>query len=134
MDEVTNKKPYTFRKLQATDIAPMAAVISKIGIDQFTDCFASTGDLAKIFRDKTKTKEAITNIAGMKIAFKVANIVLAHYGECQNDIFALLADVSGLTVKEISEMSPATFAKMLIDFIKMDDFADFFKVALELLN
>lgn len=134
MKEVTNKKPYTFRKLEATDIAPMAAVISKIGIDQFTECFASTGDLAQIFRDKTKTKEAITNIAGMKIAFKIANIILAHYGDCQADIFSLLASVSGLTVEEISKFSPATFAKMLIDFIKMDDFADFFKVALELFN
>ena len=105
MDEVTNKKPYTFRKLQATDIAPMAAVISKIGIDQFTDCFASTGDLAKIFRDKTKTKEAITNIAGMKIAFKVANIILAHYGDCQDDIFTLLASVTNMTVEEISKLS-----------------------------
>lgn len=132
MEEV--KKPYTFRKLNATDIAPMATVISKIGIDQFTECFASTGDLAAIFRDKTKTKEAITNIAGMKIAFKIANIVLAHYNDCQKDIFELLANVSGLSVKEIEAFSPATFARMLIDFVKLDDFADFFKVALELFN
>lgn len=128
------KKPYSFRKLNATDIAPMAAIISKIGIDQFTECFASTDELAQIFRDKTKTKEAITNIAGMKIAFKIANIVLAHYGNCQKDIFELLANVSGLSVEEIEAFSPATFAKMLIDLVKLDDFADFFKVALELFN
>lgn len=128
------EKPYSFRKLKSTDIAPMAAVISKIGIDQFSECFASTEELANIFRDKTKTKEMITNIAGMKIAFKVANIIISHYGDCEADIFTLLANVSGLTVETIKEFSPAIFAKMVIDFVKMDDFADFFKVALELFN
>lgn len=141
MSEVTTnaaeqavKKPYSFRPLNSTDVAPMCAIISKIGIDNFTKCFESSEGLLNIFRDKTKTKEMITNLAGIKIALDIANIILAHIPDCEEEIYTLLSNVSGLTVDEIKGFPLATFAKMVIDFVKLDDFGDFFKVVSELFN
>lgn len=127
------QKLYTFKKLDATDVAPMCAVIGKIGIDKFTKCFESA-DLLKIFRDKTKAKEAITNLAGIKVALDIGNIVVSNYPACEEELFVLLAKVSDKTVDEIKAFSFPVYMKMIVDFFKKEEFRDFFKVASELFN
>ena len=127
-------KLYTFKQLDATDVAPMCAVIGKVGIDKFTKCFESSEDLLKIFRDKTKAKDAITNLAGMKIALDIGNIVISNYPACEAELFVLLAKVSDKTVDEIKAFSFPVYMKMIVDFFKKEEFKDFFKVASELFN
>ena len=128
------KKLYTFKELDATDVAPMCAVIGKIGIDKFTKCFESSEELLKIFRDKTKGKDAITNLAGIKIALDIGNIVISNYPVCEDELFTLLAKVSDKTVEEIKKFSFPVYMKMIVDFFKKEEFNDFFKVASELFN
>ena len=129
-----DEKKYTFRELNATDIAPMCSIISKIGINNFTKCFESTDELMRIISDKSKTKEAITNLAGIKIVLDIANIIMSHIPDCENDIFKLLSGVSGLSVKEIRDLKLADFAEMVIDFVKKEEFKDFIGVVSKLLG
>lgn len=123
-------KPYTFRELNATDVAPMCAIIGKIGINNFTKCFDSE-ELLGVIQGGKNAKD-LTNLAGMTVAFDMANIIITHIPECEKDIFNLLASVSGLKVDVIKAFNLATFTEMIIDFVKKEEFKDFFKVASKL--
>lgn len=123
----TEAKPYTFRTLNAGDVAPMCAIIGKIGINNFTKCFDSE-ELLEVIQGGKSAKN-LTNLAGMTVAFDMANIIISHISECEKDIFNLLAKVSGLKVDAIKAFDLATFAEMVIDFVKKEEFKDFFKVA-----
>lgn len=134
MSEAKNpvERPYTLRTLNATDIAPMAKVISKIGINEFTKCFGSESVL-KIVKN-AKDKKAITDVAGLQAFLEVTNIILSHIPDCENEIFALLAHVSGLKVEVIKAFDLPTITRMVIDFVKKEEFKDFIGVVSELLN
>lgn len=129
---VEDVKPYSFRALCATDIAPMCAIIGKIGINNFTKCFNSD-DLLDLF-DKNKGVKNLTNLAGMTIAFEMANTIIQNIPHCEKEIFDLLASVSGLKVSEIKAFGLADFTEMVIDFVKKEEFKDFFKVVSKLFN
>lgn len=125
-------KPYTFRELCATDIAPMCAIIGKIGINNFTKCFNSD-DLLDLF-DKNKGVKNLTNLAGMTIAFEMANAIVSNIPNCEKEIFDLLASVTGMKASEVKSLGLATFTEMVIDFVKKEEFKDFFKVVSKLFN
>lgn len=129
---VETVKPYTFRELCATDIAPMCAIIGKIGINNFTKCFNSD-ELLDLF-DKNKGVKNLTNLAGMTIVFEMANTIISHIPDCEKEIFDLLASVSGLKVSEIKALGLVTYTEMIIDFVKKEEFKDFFKVVSKLFN
>ncbi len=131
--ESTEKK-YSFRELNATDVAPMCSIIGKIGINNFTKCFESSDELMKIFTDKSKSKETMTDLAGIKIALDMANIIITHIPDCESDVFNLLSNVSGLPVNEIKNFKLATFTEMVLDFIKKEEFKDFIGVVSKLFN
>jgi hypothetical protein len=44
----------------------------------------------------------------------------------------MLSNTSNLTVNQVKELDFATFAEMVIDFIKKEEFKDFFRVASKL--
>ena len=125
------ERPYTLRTLNATDIAPMAKVISKIGIDEFTKCFGSENVL-KIIR--TGDKESMSDMAGLQVVLEMVNIITAHIPDCDKEIFALLAQVSGLKVDVIKAFDLPTITRMVIDFVKKEEFKDFIGVVSELFN
>lgn len=125
-------KPYSFRELCATDIAPMCAIIGKIGINNFTKCFKSDELLDLV--DKNKGVKNLTNLAGMTIAFEMANTIISNIPNCEKEIFDLLASVSGLKVSEIKAFGLTTFTEMIIDFVKKEEFKDFFRVVSKLFS
>ena len=112
----------TLRPLEAKDIAPMASILSKIGVKQFKDCFPT--DV------KTKDMEAV----GISVAFEIAGIILANYEKCQDDIFKFLASLSGMTKEEVEKLSLATFMEMVVALVQKDEFKDFFSVVSKLLK
>lgn len=125
-------KLYTFRELCATDVAPMCAIIGKIGISNFTKCFNSD-ELLDLF-DKKQGAKNLTNLAGLTVVFEMANTIVSNVPKCEKEIFDLLASVSGLKVNEIKAFGLATFTEMIIDFVKKEEFKDFFKVVSKLFN
>ena len=120
---------YTFRKLNSTDTFLMFKIIGKIGINEFTACFDKENlkQMISTFAGKDANGEAYT-MAGIAVALEVANVIVSNLPKCEAEIYQLLSNTSNLSVKEIKELDFVTFAQMVIDFIKKDEFRDFASV------
>ena len=127
MEETT--KVYELRDLQSKDIFPTVKIISKIGINEFKQCFSSDDIKALVGEDKVDV-EAI----GLSVFLDVANVVLSHIPSCEEDIYLLLSGLSGMSKKEIAELPLLTFTEMIIDVVKKDEFKDFIKVVSKFLK
>lgn len=132
----TVAKAYELRRLTAEDVFPMFQIISKIGIKEFKDCLESP-EVMKMVRDAAsgkKDKDDVTASVGMKVAFDLAGIIVSNLASCKNDIYQFLAQLSGMTTKEIAALPMMTFFEMIIDVFKKDEFKDFFQVVAKLLK
>lgn len=127
------EKPYTFRKLSAEDVFPMFNIISKIGIKEFKSFFEGDEykNIVSTFKGETSNEEAVTSL-GVSIIIELANILMCNLPKCRDDIFLLLSNTSNLTIEEIKALGMADFAEMVIDFVKKEEFGDFFKVVSKL--
>lgn len=130
-------KPYTFRKLNSTDLFPMIKLITKIGIDELTEVFE--GDtISRIVESVTKKEENAADaenvagkeiIVGIGVALKLVNKIMEHIPLCENEIYTLLSRVSSMDVEQIKVLDLDVFMEMLLDFVMKDEFRDFFRVA-----
>lgn len=69
---------------------------------------------------------------GMSVGFDIMGIILSNIASCKKDIYVLLSGLSGMTVKEISELPMLTFIEMVTAVVKKDEFKDFFQGAAKL--
>lgn len=124
-----NEKAYELRNLTADDVFPMFQIISKIGIREFKSCFESPDVKKAVERMAAGEKDqgAITAI-GVAVAFDLASVIISNMASCKNDIYLLLSQLSGKTVKEIAALPMMTFMNMIVDVIKKDEFKDFFQL------
>lgn len=141
------EKPYVFRKLSAPDIFVMSKIISKIGVNEFADCFGKDSlknlvsnitdndSVDKTNNDKeTDSDDNVASIVGFSVFLEIANIILKNLPSCEEDIYKILSQTSNLDVEEIKSLELSVFAEMVIDFIKQDGFSDFIKVVSKLLK
>ena len=119
--EMATEKNYTLRKLEAKDIAPMASILSKIGIKEIKGCFSH------VMTDGKTTEESIAAV-GAAVMFEMAGVILGNYERCQNDIFRFLSSLSGMDMKQIESLPIDTFTEMIIDLVSKEEFKDFMKV------
>lgn len=117
-------KNYELRSLTSDDIFPMFQIISKIGIREFKTCFDSPDVKAAI----AKSEGTDLNSVGLAVMLDIGGIVLANVPKAKDDIYLLLSQLSGLSKQEIGALPMATFAQMVIDVIRKDEFKDFFQV------
>ena len=125
------QKPYTFRKLCAKDVFLMTAIIKKIGLGEFRAFFEGEGmsRLMSAFSEKNEKNEASSIEAiGISVAIELADIIFGNLQKCEEDIFSLLGEVAQMDISDVKALDIASFAEMIIDFFKKDDFKDFFKV------
>lgn len=132
-------KPYTFRRLNSTDLFLMIKIISKIGLDELTQVFE--GDAIKALIAQAKQMKSSENdeqteqpknqnfVVGVGIALKLVNKILEHIPLCEQEIYTLLSKVSGMRAEEVQNLSIDVFMEMILDFIMKEEFKDFFKVA-----
>ena len=143
------EKTYELRNLEADDLFIVINIINKIGIKEFKACFESeevksavlnmakkTDDSADAETDDSADAETddsadVVSI-GVSVAFDIATILLANIGKCKNDIYALLAHLSGMKEKEIAKLPVKTFTSMVVDLVQKEEFADFFQDAVKL--
>lgn len=134
-------KTYELRGLMADDMFIMFSIISKIGIKEFKACFESDDVKAAVLNMAKKADEngdaeadegADVVSVGISVALDIASILLANIGKCKNDIYALLASLSGMKAGDIAKLPAKTFASMVIDLVKKEEFADFFQDAVKL--
>lgn len=119
---------YTFRRLNSTDIFLMTKIIGKIGINEFTACLEK--DTVKQMIDRLTGKESTGNatMVGISVMLEIANVIIGNLSRCEGEIYQLLANVSGMAVKQVKEMDAVTFFEMIVDFVTKDEFKDFIKV------
>lgn len=125
-----NAKAYELRNLTADDVFPMFKIVSKIGIKEFKACFES--DEVKKMVAQSGKESADLNALGMSVAFDLAGILMTNIGSCKEDIYQFLAQLSGMSKKDIAALPMATFFEMIIDVIKKEEFKDFFQVVSKL--
>ena len=122
--DITMEKVYTFRKLNSTDTFLMFKIIGKIGVNDFAKSFDK--DTIQNLMD-TKGENANT-IVGISVMLEMANVVISNLPKCEAEVYQMLANTSNLTVEQVKGLDFATFAEMVIDFIKKEEFKDFIKV------
>ncbi len=119
---------YELRELCSKDIFPMFNIISKIGVKEFKECFESD-EVKQMIGDGDG---ADVSSIGITIIMDVASIVIAHISDCEKDIYKLLAGLSGMKESDIAELPMNTFAAMVIEVFKKDEFKDFIQVVSKL--
>lgn len=130
-NEITQEKPYTFRRLTSDDMFPMFNIISKIGIREFSKCFGGD-DFKNVMKSFTGKDESVKTVAGISVALEMVNIICGNLPRCKEDIYQLLSQVSGLETDTIKNFDMVTFTEMIIDFVKKEEFGDFIKVVSKL--
>ena len=122
LEIVQAEKAYKFRPLEASDVFVMSKIIGAIGVNEFSACL--DGDFAKAMKDANDATAAV----GAAVFLNIANVIFKNLPKCENDIYQMLSNVSGMTVKEIKKLDFVTFTEMVIDFVQKEEFRDFFKV------
>ncbi len=131
---------YEFRRLESKDVFLMTKIISKIGINKFKDCFAQDSVKSAIKEIMNKAKDekgekgddSAFTLIGITVSLEIADVIFSNLDRCQNDIYQLLSQTSNLKVKDIERLDAVIFLEMIIDFIKKEEFKDFFKAASKL--
>lgn len=135
--EINNEektKAYELRELTADDMFPMFQIISKIGIREFKSCFESE-NVKKLVAEMTSgkaSKDELKATVGVTVAFDLASVILSNLSSCKDDIYQLLAQLSGMTAKDIGKLPMTVFMEMVIDVIRKKEFTDFFQAAVKL--
>lgn len=135
MNETTT---FELRKLKSDDVFPMFKIISKIGLKEIKESLdpATLGKIATAFKadnEDVKGDDLIYSI-GFSVILDLAQIIISNIPSCKKEIYSLLAQVSGMTEKEIAELDMVTFTEMIVAFFKKDEFKDFIGVVSKLFN
>lgn len=135
----TTERPYVFRDLRARDIPLITNVIKAIGINEFKavlneealkgiiSAYATKASTA----DEKTDKESLMAAMGMSLlpsVFDIAEVVLNNLERCQTALNKLLSKTSNLSVEKVESLSLVDYSTMIFDFLKKEEFPDFFKV------
>lgn len=126
------EKTYTLRELTAEDVFPMLKIISGIGLKEFKSCFENEELRAAISNMNAEKKEGAeidTTALGLMVAVDIASVILSNVPKCKDDIYTLLAGLSGMSKKEIATLPMNVFLGMIVEVVKKEEFKDFFKDA-----
>ena len=125
--QAVEPKKIELRKLEAKDIAPVVSILSKIGLKEIKECF-NPADLQEL----AKSGEEAATAVGLTVFTELAGLIFGNYEKCQDDIFRFLASLSGKSKEEIASLPMDSFAEMVIEVIKKEEFKDFFRVVAKL--
>lgn len=129
--EEVKEKAYTFRKLTTQDIFPMLKLMNKIGIKELKEDEGFKNLVALLSGSTAKGKADPAKI-GIDIFFEIACILTESIPKCEAELYALLSQTSNLGVNDIKKQDMATTFEMIIDFVKKEEFGDFFRVVSKL--
>ena len=132
MSNETTAKAYELRNLTADDVVPMFQIISAIGIKEFRSCFESE-EVKKAVAGAAKDGESVDiSAVGVTVALDIASVIVANVPKCKDAIYLFLAQLSGMTKKDIAGLPMMTFMEMIVDVVKKPEFKDFFQVVSKL--
>lgn len=117
IQEEGTEKPYTLRRLKDKDLFPILGIISEVFPDE----------LSSIFVQLTTKEKTVQEVGAMAI-LKLVVSVLKNMDKVQDEVYALLSDVSGIPAAEIKEMEFGTTPMMIWDIVGNEKNNGFFKV------
>lgn len=117
------------RKLKSSDMFTMLNIINKIGVKEFKTCFES-----EAIQRSLSNKDVIYESIGLMVAFEIVGVILPNLIKCKEDIYQFLSDLSNTDVKILENMDFVEFTNVIVDFVKKDEFKDFFKVVSKLVK
>ena len=134
------EKNYPLRDLEADDIFIMVNIINKIGIKEFKTLLVSD-EIRGAVNDVRENKGANEEVF-VSVALDVASILLSNIVKCKGDIYDigkqdiydLLAALTGLNAADVAKLPLKTFAGMIFELVKKREFADFFQGAAKFLK
>ena len=125
------EKPYTFRRLSTQDIFPMLRLLNKIGLKDLRDN-ESIKNIILMTSITTGKKNIDVNKLGMDVFLELACLIADNIPKCEIELYSLLSQTSNRTVEEIKAQDMAVTFEMIVDFIRKEEFGDFFKAVLKL--
>ena len=142
MEEEVTVRPYTLRKFKDGDLFALLNILKKIGIKDCKEAFiqVATGDeTAKQVATGDETAKQVATgdktvkQVGILTAFDMADIFIGNLPKAEAEIYALYADMAGITVEQIKEMEFGTLPLMIYDSFHEVKNTSFFKVLSRLL-
>lgn len=117
VDKAVESRPYTLRPLKDKDLYTVLGILDRIFPgDKLKEAFETIA-----VEGKTAEEIGIQIASNLGLSL-VRNIVTAH-----DEIYALLADVSGIPVEQIDDMPFGTGPMMIRDIVMNAKNSDFFK-------
>ena len=111
----------TLRRLRADDLFTMMRILSKLGVEDLRAALPGKTTIQRV-REGNESAETV----GVTVALTIADKLLSRLPDCKNEIYTLLADVSGKTPAEIAALDMGVFAEAVFDLMASEDFRDFF--------
>ena len=111
------ERPYTLRRLKDKDLYPVLHIIAQV----------FPGDLSSVFGQVMTGGRDVEQV-GADIVMKLVMSVIRNMDKVHDDVYAQLADVSGIPAEDIQEMEFGTTPMMIWDIVKNERNASFFGV------
>ena len=126
---------FELRGLKSDDMFPMFGILSKIGFKDLKNNLTPdrVSELTNALKkENTSTDVDLSTYVGFNIMLEVVEIIMKNLPSCKVEIYTLLSSLSGMTVKQISNLDMVTFTEMIIEVVQKEEFKDFFKVVAKL--
>ena len=126
---------FELRNLKADDMFLMFRILSKIGFSDMKETLTpeKVKEITSAFK-QGENGEDMSTFLGFNIMFSAVEIITKNLPSCKNEIYSMLASLSGMTATEIADLDMVTFTEMVIAVVRKEEFKDFFKAVAKLFN
>ena len=83
-------------------------------------------------KEKGADGDALLDAVGVKVTIRLVELLISRLPECEKELYAFLASLSGMKAKDIAALPMGTFINMLMELFRKDEFKDFFQRVAEL--
>lgn len=118
---------FDIRPLRFKDIAPMARIVSKIGLREFKQVL--TPEAIGAFAETAEDGQSVAEAVGAGVLIDAVGIVLENYDKAEDEIAAFLASVAGMKKSEVMELALADSVALVKAVAAAQGFDDFLKQA-----
>lgn len=118
---------FDIRPLRFKDVAPMARIVSKIGLREFKQVL--TPEAIGAFAETVEDGQSVAEAVGAGVLIDAVGIVLENYDKAEDEIAAFLASVAGMKKTEVMELTLADSVALVKAVAAAQGFDDFLKQA-----
>ena len=118
---------FDIRPLRFKDIAPMARIVSKIGLREFKQVL--TPEAIGAFAETAGDGQSVAEAVGAGVLIDAVGIVLENYDKAEDEIATFLASVAGMKKSEVMELALADSVALVKAVAAAQGFDDFLKQA-----